>query len=145
MSPPHLRTSLSLLLYLLIRLHLEPPKPSVRRDAALGPDVYRIAFLETTSPTIIRLADNRDLAMRGEVWVSEATGRVFRTRLLFGGEENSLTTVFGFDEALQIDVPIEMRESFLVQGGLARGVARYSRFRRFGVRTDETIDTDRAR
>lgn len=115
------------------------------RDPALGTDVYRIAFVESTSPTIIRLANDRDLVMRGEVWVSEATGRVFRTRLLFGGEENSLTTVFGFDEALQIDVPIEMHESFLVQGGLARGVARYSRFRRFGVRTDETIDTNRAR
>jgi hypothetical protein len=75
--------------------------------------------------------------------VNEATGQVFRTELQLGSEEMpvTVTTVFGVDEPLRIDVPIEMRESVAAPEGPARGVARYSRFRRFGVRTNETIDT----
>ena len=74
--------------------------------------------------------------------MSETTGRVFKTELQFAGERPlTLTTVFGMDDTLNIDVPIEMSESFSASGEIVKGVARYSRFRRFGVRTDETIDT----
>jgi hypothetical protein len=34
-----------------------------------------------------------------------------------------------------------MSESFSASGVVVKSVARYSRFRRFGVRTDETIET----
>ena len=112
------------------------------RDAGLAPDVRRIAFVETQAPTLLGRADGSDLPTQGTAWVSETTGRVFKTELQFAGEEpRTLTTVFGIDETLQIDVPIEMSESFSAAGVVVKGVARYSRFRRFGVRTDETIDT----
>jgi hypothetical protein len=113
------------------------------RDSELGPDVRRIAFFEMLSPTILGPINGRDLPARGSAWVNEATGQVFRTELQLGSEEMpvTVTTVFGVDEPLRIDVPIEMRESVAAPEGPARGVARYSRFRRFGVRTNETIDT----
>lgn len=113
------------------------------RDPAYGPDVQRINFVETGSPTLLRRTDDSDLPARGTVWVSEATGHVFRTQLQFGSDENALTvtTVFGFDEALRIEVPLEMHESFRASGRLVQGLAKYSRFRRFGVRTNEDIDT----
>ena len=112
------------------------------RDPGLAPDVRRIGFVETQSPTILGRADGSDLPTRGTAWVSETTGRVFKTELQFAGKEPlTLTTVFGIDDTLRIDVPIEMSESFSASGVVVRGVARYSRFRRFGVRTDETIDT----
>jgi hypothetical protein len=112
------------------------------RDPAVAPDVRRIGFVETQSPTILGRADGRDLPTRGTAWVSETTGRVFKTELQFAGERPlTLTTVFGMDDTLNIDVPIEMSESFSASGEIVKGVARYSRFRRFGVRTDETIDT----
>jgi len=111
------------------------------RDPGLAPDVRRIGFVETQVPTILGRADGSDLTTQGAAWVSETTGRVFKTELQFVGEELTLTTVFGIDDTLRIDVPIEMSESFSASGVAVKGVARYSRFRRFGVRTDETIDT----
>ena len=112
------------------------------RDPRLAPDVRRIDFVETQSPTILGRADGSDLPTHGTAWVSETTGRVFKTELQFADEDPlTLTTVFGIDDTLRIDVPIEMSESFSASGVVVKGVARYSRFRRFGVRTDETIDT----
>ena len=113
------------------------------RDPGQGPDARRIAFLETQFPTILGTINGSDLPTRGTAWVSETDGHVFSTELQLGSLQTPLTlvTVFGFDKTLRIDVPTEMRESFSASSGLARGVARYSRFRRFGVRTNETIDT----
>src|SRR5262245_8247999 len=109
------------------------------RDPGLAPEVRRIGFVETQSPTILGRADGSDLPAHGTAWVSETSGRIFKTELQLAGV--TLTTVFGVDETLQIDVPIEMSESFSASGVVVKSVARYSRFRRFGVRTDETIDT----
>ena len=113
------------------------------RDPAVAPDVRRIGFVETQVPTILGSPNGIDLPTQGTVWVSETDGHVFRTELQFGIEEtpSTLATVFGVDKALGIDVPIEMRETFSASGVPSKGVARYSRFRRFGVRTKETIDT----
>ena len=87
--------------------------------------------------------NGRDLPTRGTAWVSETTGRLVKTELQFGNEKIpvTLTTVFGVDDSLRIDVPVEMGESFSASGVVVKGVARYSRFRRFGVRTNEKIDT----
>ena len=113
------------------------------RDPGRGPNARQIAFVETQLPTILGSINGSDLPTRGTAWVSETDGHVFSTELELGSLQTPLTlvTVFGFDKTLRIDVPTEMRESFSASGGLARGVARYSRFRRFGVRTNETIDT----
>jgi hypothetical protein len=113
-------------------------------DPALGPDVRGVRFLETTSPTILQQPDGQDIVTRGAVWVSEQTGRVVRTELQMGREPSTttITTVFGRDESLRIDVPAEMHETYFPpRGAFVRGVARYSNFRRFAVTTNEKIDS----
>ena len=82
-------------------------------------------------------------------WVDESTGRVVKTEARSGTAPNTATSVttFRFDDALGINVPDQMRESRVGRNRTAirsaidqfTGVATYSRFRRFAVRTDEEI------
>ena len=52
-----------------------------------------------------------------------------------------LTTTFKRDDTLGIDVPGTMRDSLVVRTSTAtRGVRVHAHFRRFAVRTEETID-----
>lgn len=113
------------------------------RDPRLRPDVLRIDFVETQVPTILGRTTDGEFPTRGSAWVIDATGRVSKTELQIGSPETpvTLTTVFGVDDSLRIDVPVEMSESFYASNALVKGVARYSRFRRFGVRTAEAIET----
>jgi hypothetical protein len=113
-------------------------------DASLGPGVRRIRLDETHSPTILRRSNpDRDLASHGTAWVVESTGRVVKTEMEVGiAPTTTLTTTFRFDEALQIDVPAQMQESYRNQVGIRlRGVATYTRFLRFAVRTEEAIES----
>ncbi len=111
-----------------------------RRDQLVGPDVWLINYVERAVPTVFRSGEgNRDLPARGRMWIEEQTGRIVRTELLLGtGAE--IVTVFQFDDGLQMDVPVEMRDTyFLPNHNVLSGVATYSRFRRFDVRTEETF------
>jgi len=113
-------------------------------DASVGPGVRRIRLDETHSPTILRRANpDRDLVSHGSAWVVESTGRVVKTEMEVGlAPTTTLTTTFRFDEALQIDVPAQMVESYRNQVGVRlRAVATYTRFRRFAVRTEEAIES----
>jgi hypothetical protein len=110
-------------------------------EVSLGPGVRRIRFDETRSPTILRRSNpDRDLVTHGAAWVVESTGRVVKTELEVG-IGRTVTTTFRVDEALQIDVPAQMHESYRNQGMLVRGMATYTRFRRFAVRTEEAIES----
>lgn len=107
------------------------------RDRKAGPAVRSVAFEEIERPG--RGKTPRQL--RGTAWIEETTGRIVRTEI------DGVTTTFGRDPGLGIDVPTEMRDTFyLPMPGTAggadrfRGRATYSRFRRFQVRTDETIE-----
>ena len=50
-----------------------------------------------------------------------------------------MVTLFKFDEELGLNVPAEMRDWYPDGAGELRGVATYGKFRRFQVRTDETV------
>jgi hypothetical protein len=113
-------------------------------DHGLGPGIRRIKFEETIAPTILRTDSDRDLPTRGTVWVVEATGRVVRTEIQIGEVRDrlraiALSTSFKQDEALHIYVPAAdgymMKETSTI-----KGTAYCTRFRRFTVRTVETID-----
>jgi hypothetical protein len=109
-------------------------------DPATG--ARRVRFTETARPTILIQTDGQFIVARGSAWVSEETGHVVRTELLMGSDPSptSITTTFGRDQSLQLDVPVEMREIYQPpQGAAARGTARYSNFRRFAVTTAEKI------
>lgn len=114
----------------------------------------RALELEQVVPPAASPAVTRAPPIRGVAWIEEETGRVVKTEVRAGPAPNTAitTTTFAFDDTLGIDVPAEMRES-RVRTGAARqsrlgpavdrftGIALYSRFRRFQVRTEEAIDS----
>lgn len=116
------------------------------REKKLGPNVRSVRFEETRVPTILTQEGNRDLPARGVMWVDEESGRVVKTELKLGEHPINMrsslswmppvtiTTMFGFDEQLQIDVPIEMRDSYPQEREDIRGVATYQSFRRIRTR-----------
>jgi hypothetical protein len=112
-------------------------------DPRLGPDIRRVVFEETTTPTMLRQAKDRDLPARGAIWVSERTGKVMKTELLLGSNPTTtIATIFGRDEPLGIDVPVLLEQTYYRKpDDVVKGIARYSNFRRFSVSTAETIDS----
>jgi len=115
-------------------------------DSGAGPNVSTVRFEERQRPTILRTGTDKNLTSRGRIWIEEPTGRVLKTELLLRLERDSreIVTTYRWDDELQMHVPSEVRESYVtppsvVRGPTFRGVATYSRFRRFQVRTEETI------
>jgi hypothetical protein len=108
----------------------------------LGPTVRTVRFQEFRIPSILRTGANQDVLTSGLIWVDEQTGRVARTRLQIGPARTppEVVTTFSRDEGLGIDVPSTMTDWY-PDGtrGEIRGTATYSRFRRFGVKTEESI------
>ena len=111
------------------------------RDTKLGPAVREIELFQDGTP------GGTSQGVRAAAWIEETTGRVVKTELRMGRAPNMAltTTTFGRDAALGIDVPVEMRDSYLARGGGSRqdqfiGKATYTRFRRFQVHVDEKID-----
>jgi hypothetical protein len=116
------------------------------RERKLGPAIREIRFEETHKPTLFRRGGNLDLPAHGIYWADETTGRIVKMELRLGGrgfEHSSMswqppsriTTTFGLDEELGIDVPVEMRDHYPLDKVDIRGVAKYGRFRRFKVAT----------
>jgi hypothetical protein len=110
-------------------------------DKKLGPDVRTVRFVEFRQPTVLKIQANGDLFSRGLVWMEEGTGRIVKTELQLGGRAAPIriTTLFTFDEALGINVPVVMEDWYPDRTGEFRGKASYGKFRRFEVKTEETI------
>lgn len=97
-----------------------------------GVDVRYVAFEETIRPTIIKSAGtHRDFQSHGYFLIDESSSRVVRSELDLGRgtPPPSIVTSFNFDDNLQLNVPVEMRDPL--------GVATYGSFRRFSVHTEE--------
>jgi hypothetical protein len=110
-------------------------------EKKLGPTVRTVQFQEWKVPSILKGNGNADVMSRGLAWIEEDTGRVVKTELKIGSETGgiSIITLFKFDQELGIDVPVEMRDWYPDGAGELRGVATYGRFRRFQVKTEETV------
>jgi hypothetical protein len=116
------------------------------KDGRLGPTVRRIGFKEVVTPTVLRWGGNTDMPAEGRLWVDEPTGRIVKTELKLGERDirspstvswrppTVVTVTFGKDEALGIDVALEMRDQYPMERDEIRGVTTYSRFRRLGRR-----------
>jgi hypothetical protein len=104
-------------------------------ERKLGDDIREVSL----TPTANR---NQTLLRPARAWVSEATGAVVRTELRtgFGASAQVTTTTFGVDPGLRIPVPLEMRDEVPRGRDDFIGIAKYSKFRRFEVRTDATVD-----
>lgn len=59
-------------------------------------------------------------------------GVAFRSR-------SEIVTLFQYDERFDINVPVEMRERHLSGLNEVTGAVTYGRFRRFDVKTEETV------
>ena len=113
-------------------------------EPSLGPTIRTVQFEEVRVPTLLRLGGNLNMPARGHLWIDETNGRVVKTELRVGQRDvarssmtwrppSTITTTFGLDEKLGIDVPLDMRDHYALQDVEIRGIATYSRFRRFPV------------
>ena len=107
-------------------------------DATLGPDTWILKFDERVRPTLLRTVDRRDVATSGRVWVDGASGRILQSELNTSTGDRVLT-LFRFDERMQLDVPVEMRDLTWFNRAPVTGVATYTNFRRFVVSTSQDI------
>ena len=102
-----------------------------------------IEFSELRRPTLIGTTGGRDLPANGRIWVDEMTGTITRTELHASdtGVEAEVSVWFELDTAVNTWVPKRMEDRFKRRGDTAevRGVATYSRFRRFQVSTSEEL------
>jgi hypothetical protein len=103
---------------------------------SLGPTIREVSL------TPIERDRSKALLKPARAWVAEDTGAVVKTELRsgFGVRSEITTTTFSMDPVLQMPVPIEMRDEVPRGRDDFIGVAKYSKFRRFTVRTDEAVD-----
>jgi len=103
-----------------------------------------IDFKETARPTFIRTTNDRDLPATGRLWVDEQTGTIRKTELnaVDTGVEAHITVTYQLDAGLGLWAPARMEERYrrARDSVEVRGVATYSKFRRFQVKTSENID-----
>jgi hypothetical protein len=124
----------------------------VRNDKGVGPGVWSVRYEETVRPTILKGNANRDLPSNGQIWIDEPTGRIMKTELRIerGGtpvgaglvlrNRSDVTVTFQYDERFDIAVPVEMRENHFQGTNDVSATAKYGRFRRFGVTTEEKVN-----
>ncbi len=122
-----------------IREHFKfsPGKP----DRKAGDDVMVIEYVEEARPTVIAGLPGQDMPAFGRYWVENATGRIVKAEVRVEVKEikANLTTTFKADERLGMDVPYEFREDYDMRDSRVSGVASYSRFRKFEVKSTEEL------
>jgi hypothetical protein len=123
------------------------PKSLPKSDHfTLSVDVRVLSFSETASPTFIRDASTPrgEARSHGRVWVEPETGRVLMTELIVESRlvRSSTQVSYQSEPLVGFLVPVEMREDYVLsRPGYYRieGTATYGNFRRFTVKTDESI------
>jgi hypothetical protein len=112
-----------------------------KADRKAGDDVRVVEYVEEIRPTVITGGAGRDMPAFGRFWIETATGRVVKAevRVEVSDVKANLTTTFRTDERLGIDVPAEFREEYDLRDSRVSGVASYSRFRRFEVKSSEEL------
>jgi hypothetical protein len=102
-----------------------------------------IEFKETGKPSFISTTGGRDLPVSGRFWVDERDGTILRTELhaVDTGVEAHIDVTYEPDAGTGLRVPVKMEERFRRARDPmeVRGVATYSRFRRFQVNTSEEL------
>jgi hypothetical protein len=115
-------------------------KPGKREESDPG---AVIEFKETGRPTFISTTGGRDLPVTGRFWVDERDGTIMRTELnaVDTGVEAHIVVTYEPDSATGLRVPARMEERYRRSRDPmeVRGVATYSRFRRFQVNTSEEL------
>src|SRR4051812_39545610 len=120
-----------------VRFKFTAGKPD-RRAAA---DVRVIEYVEEARPTVIAGRPGEDMPAFGRFWIESGTGRVVKAELRVEVRDikANLTTTFRSDERLGIDVPSDFREEYDLRDSRVSGIASYSRFRKFEVKSSEEL------
>jgi len=102
-------------------------------------DVWVIEYRESSTPTIIRSPEGRNMPARGRFWLDGDSGRVLMTELVAGDSTLKATIDVSYqsEPVLGFSVPVEMRERYDAPNIVITGTARYSNFRRFEVQVDD--------
>jgi VWFA-related protein len=114
------------------------------RDAEVdGVRAWRVEYAERGRPTLVEGLEGEDVPIRGRFMVDQLTGAIVETSVELAKEAvtGEIVVRYGRDPALGLWVPTQMRETYL-QGGrriLMEGRADYSKFRRFQVKTEESV------
>lgn len=112
-----------------------------KADRKAGEDVRVVEYLEEGRPTVIDGGGGREMPAFGRFWIENATGRIVKVevRVEVKDVKANLTTTFRNDERLGIDVPAEFKEEYDLRDGRVSGLASYSRFRKFEVKSSEEL------
>jgi len=115
-------------------------------------ETVRLEFEERVRPTIITDVQGRDVVAKGWFQVDETTGAIVETVLKIeeNGSTGEIKVTFRHDPSLGMWVPAEMSELYqaLTQRSLSgapraetlvEGNAKYTKFRRFQVKTEEKL------
>src|SRR2546423_11329865 len=110
-------------------------------DRRAAEDVRVIDYIEEARPTVIAGRPGEDMPAFGRFWIETATGRVVKAEIRVEVKDikANLTTTFRTDERLGIDVPNEFREEYDLRDSRVSGIASYSRFRKFEVKSSEEL------
>lgn len=117
---------------------------------------WRIVFVERARPTVVRTLPpgGDDVPLEGSLWIEPETGRVIKTLVKTAGTPDPgaftaavvgftlmrVETTFAPNDAVGLWVPEKMTEWARADDlSEVEGVATYSRFRRFTVRTTQTF------
>ena len=104
-----------------------------------------IALREVARPTLVNDGAGGDVPAAGRVYVDAQDGTVLRTEVTFWPARGPgyLAAEYRFDRGLGLWLPAEMREDYRTpEGALGVGseaTARYAKYRRFGVTTEEHV------
>jgi hypothetical protein len=106
-----------------------------------GVAVRTLRYREIITPTVIHGLANIDLPASGMFWIEPASGRVLRSQVKVSskGFAADIVVTYRRDERMELWVPVEMRERYRESSSQTEGLAKYSRFRKFGVTTTETL------
>lgn len=104
---------------------------------------WRVEYVERGRPTLVEGLEGDDVPIKGRFLVDQLTGAIVETSVELAKDAvtGEIVVRYGRDPALGLWVPAEMRETYL-QGGrriLMEGRADYSKFRRFQVKTEESV------
>jgi len=115
----------------------------IKRDPEEGTIVE---FHEVKTPTYVSDREGHDMPSTGKYWLDEVTGAVRRTELdvVHTSVEAHIKVAYRHDDGLALWVPVKMEERYRDRRTTSevRGVATYSRFRKFQVSTSEELSKD---
>jgi len=121
------------------------------REEAEGVPVWRLRYAEQARPTIVTDLEGNDVPQSGWFLVDRMTGAIVESSMEARRGETTARILVRYrrDPALGLWVPAEMRETYrypqyqsragVINEVFLDGRATYSNFRRFQVKTEETI------